>query len=191
MYLQFSKAQNGSKARMGSSRTNRAIKWALSHLIPISGNWKVPMPLVMRFKNFFANSISIKNGDESAARHQCALCHRPRSSTYNARHPLVPGESPPPGICRGCRRTLRELALYNDHSVMEVQVHHYHHFDSCQGPWHPCESPLADVAELPGETIHEERLAPSVNREKKPRLEDGNMYPTPRYCSWVACGSCT
>lgn len=61
----------------------------------------------------------------------CRCCKKPRSRTYQALHPIQPGEQTQPGICSRPSCSGRQQGLYmlnpQQTPVIEHHVHHYYH----------------------------------------------------------------
>ena len=120
--------------------------------------------------------------------HICAACRRPRSLSYQVRHPLVPGKVPRPGVCSRCvRRFLEEprqdisspSTWHGELSQPRQEVHHYvHHYYHCQCGSEERTAPLeapAPRVELASESSHrpsfmgiKERSPPPVYAWTKP-----------------------
>lgn len=60
--------------------------------------------------------------------HVCAACKQRRSTSYHARHPLIHGKRPKPGVCSRCiRRFLNaKPGIRLESPVREIHHHHYH-----------------------------------------------------------------
>jgi hypothetical protein len=125
--------------------------------------------------------------------HICILCRKARSSSFQARHPITPGEIPILGICSrpNCAKALRETRLLTTQPLVRIQINHYHHLEA--GPsegFRPCTSlerlPIytPDRAELPGNCVSltrmtrdidgalfatRERFPPPINKNSKPQ----------------------
>jgi hypothetical protein len=101
-----------------------------------------------------AKSRHVRRGSRCSRpllQHICFICGKARSSTYQAQHPLIPGDIPIPGICsrRKCARVDYPMPMESPPpAVIIYKIHHYYHFSSglCTS------SPLAVTpVELPGE----------------------------------------
>jgi hypothetical protein len=85
--------------------------------------------------------------DVDIPRHVCYVCQRPRSSSYHARHPLRPGDTPIQRVCSRCVKKGYSERIAPSPTITVYEVHHYHHTCSCR---HELHSPRSDdVVELP------------------------------------------
>jgi hypothetical protein len=99
-----------------------------------------------------------------ALRHMCSLCGKPRSSSYQKRHPIAPGQTPEPGVCSRprCAKAVADMLLAKSpcSGVVVHEIHHYYHIST------DAEAPLATKsAELPSPTKCVEAPSPTKSTE--------------------------
>jgi hypothetical protein len=119
--------------------------------------------------------------------HTCSICHRSRSNSYKARHPLYPGQIPESGICSRC---IKKNPVSPPPTVFIYEFHHHHYYScSCTKDKSisvPASNVVRDAAELCGESsasgsgrlrsftdIFRDQLPPLLRPGTKPTLTNG------------------
>src|SRR5436190_20698561 len=87
----------------------------------------------------------------SAPRHICSLCGKPRSSSYQKRHPIAPGQAPAPGVCSRprCAKAVTDMLLAPCPRVVVYEIHHHYHTSSALSL---TKGAVEGAVELPGES---------------------------------------
>ena len=116
-----------------------------------------------------AKSRCVRQGSRrrSIPQHICSICGKARSSTYQAQHPLAPGDAPIPGVCSRpkCARVgFSAMPMESPlPSVIIYEIHHHYHISSTSSP------SIVALVELPEEEVLCRRA--ELSGEEVPNIE--------------------